>query len=123
MKITGQQVWNSLNAMSAALNWLESRGIQRDKALKLLQDAEGGDVSTEAAQALLDESAEGMDTTQEKILTKMTVAELRELAEQKEIEIPQDVTLKADIVEYLTTALTEPHGGNTVIGKFGDEPE
>jgi hypothetical protein len=47
------------------------------------------------------------DVPAEKSIDEMKVAELREFAEANEIEIPEDITLKADIQEFLKMAVEE----------------
>jgi hypothetical protein len=47
------------------------------------------------------------DVPAEKSIDEMKVAELRDFAEANEIEIPEDVTLKADIQEFLKMAVEE----------------
>jgi hypothetical protein len=54
---------NVLNMIQAAFTWLANRGITKDRIQAILDDANGGDVSTEVVQAELDALASELDTT------------------------------------------------------------
>lgn len=69
--MSAQQIWNSLNAITAALNWLESRGISMDKASELIGRAKerGTPLTVDEVQAELDASQKELDETQTMIDT------------------------------------------------------
>ncbi len=56
-----------LNMIQAAFAWLQNRGIARDRIQKILDEAEGGDISSDVVQAELDSLASELDETEKLI--------------------------------------------------------